>query len=123
MEMKRSSGWRWWPSSQFRPWKRRMPPHSSTARRRTRARARDMAVVGNVESARGDAQALAGEEAADLLAAAVNPLEETVDALLRRDPRRPAELALGARHVAVEDRLVADARGRAGDLDPAAEAL
>jgi len=47
IEMKRSSGWRWWPSSQLRPWKRRIAPHSSTARSRTRARARDMGGFGN----------------------------------------------------------------------------
>src|SRR5690349_19973269 len=117
MEMKRSSGWRWWPSSQLRPWKRKTPPQTRTARSRTRARPRDMGSrVANL-LARGDAQARAGEKAADLLPAAACPPEEALHALLGRDLRAPAELALRARDVAVEEGLVADSRRRAADLD------
>src|SRR5438477_264939 len=53
-----------------------------------------------------DADALAGEEPRDLLAALLDPRQQPLDSLLRRHPRLPAELPLGAGDVAVEDGLV-----------------
>src|SRR5262249_45111655 len=121
MEMKRSSGCRWWPSSHRRPCHRNTAPTASTARRIARARARESRLRG--ASARRDAEPLPGQEAADLFAVRLDPLEQPVDALGGLDARLPAQLAGDAIDVAVEDGLIAQARGGRRERDRLPQAL
>ena len=84
IEMKRSSGCRWWPSSQLEALEAERAADDQEAEKD-----RAGALAGQSRRGRGlarrDAEALAGEEAADLFAVGRDPVEQPVDALGGRD--------------------------------------
>src|ERR1700682_3892199 len=105
MEMKRSSGWRWWPSSQLTAVNRKKAPASRTRERIARAVGRFIGMSA-AKALGGHRESLAREKGCDLRTVRGDPFEQPVHAFFRRDPRLPAELALGAADVAIESALV-----------------